>query len=84
VVFSSHNLASDGVFGEMHLVFCRNVMIYFNRDLQNRALGLFTESLVHGGFLCLGSKETLRFSQVDDRFDVVDEKARIYKKKRGA
>jgi chemotaxis protein methyltransferase CheR len=83
VVFSSHNLVSDGVFGEMHLVFCRNVLIYFNRDLQNRALGLFAESLVHGGFLCLGSKETLRFSQVADRFDVVDDKARIYKKRGG-
>jgi chemotaxis protein methyltransferase CheR len=69
------------VFGEMHLVFCRNVLIYFNRDLQNRALGLFTESLVHGGFLCLGTKEDLRFTDVADRYEVVDEKARIYKKK---
>ncbi|OGQ97165.1 MAG: chemotaxis protein CheR [Deltaproteobacteria bacterium RIFOXYD12_FULL_57_12] len=81
IVFSSHNLASDSVFGEMHLVFCRNVLIYFNRDLQNRALGLFTESLVHGGFLCLGAKEDLRFTEVSDRYEVVDLKARIYKKK---
>jgi len=81
VVFSGHNLASDSVFGEMQLVFCRNVLIYFNRDLQNRALGLFTESLVHGGFLCLGAKEDLRFTDVADQYDVVDEKARIYKKK---
>ena len=64
IVFSGHNLASDSVFGDMHLVFCRNVLIYFNRELQNRALGLFTESLVHGGFLCLGTKEDLRFSNV--------------------
>ncbi len=84
VVFSSHNLASDSVFGDMHLVFCRNVMIYFNRDLQNRALGLFTESLVHGGFLCLGTKETLKFSAVFRMFEEVDEKARIYKKTGGS
>lgn len=81
VVFSSHNLASDSMFGEMHLVFCRNVLIYFNRDLQNRALGLFTESLVHGGFLCLGTKEDLQFSDFSDRYEPVDKKARIYKKK---
>lgn len=81
VVFSGHNLATDSLFGEMHLIFCRNVLIYFNRDLQNRVLQLFTESLVHGGFLCLGSKEDLRFTDVCDRYEVVDDKARIYKKK---
>jgi chemotaxis protein methyltransferase CheR len=81
IVFSGHNLASDSVFGDMHLVFCRNVLIYFNRDLQDRALELFTESLVHGGFLCLGAKEDLQFSSVSKRYDIVDEKARIYKKK---
>ncbi len=80
VVFSSHNLAMDGVFGEMHLIFCRNVLIYFNRELQNRALNLFTESLVHGGYLCLGTKETLQFTDVSHCFDTVDSKARIYKK----
>jgi chemotaxis protein methyltransferase CheR len=81
MVFSGHNLASDSVFGDMHLVFCRNVLIYFNRELQGRALGLFTESLVHGGFLCLGTKEDLQFSSVGSRYDIVDDKARIYKKK---
>ena len=80
IVFSSHNLAMDGVFGEMHLIFCRNVLIYFNRDLQNRALTLFTDSLVHGGYLCLGTKETLQFTDVSHCYDVVDSKARIYKK----
>lgn len=80
VVFSSHNLAMDGVFGEMHLIFCRNVLIYFNRDLQNRALALFTESLVHGGYLCLGIKETLQFTDVSQCYDVVDRNARVYKK----
>jgi len=81
VVFSSHNLASDSAFGEMHLVFCRNVMIYFNRQLQNRALGLFTESLVHGGFLCLGTKEDLQFTDACGHYEAMDRKARIYKKK---
>lgn len=81
VVFSGHNLATDGVFGEMHLILCRNVLIYFNRELQERALGLFTESLVHGGFLCLGAKEDLRFSSVSWQYEVVDSKAKIYRKK---
>ena len=80
IVFSNHNLAMDGVFGEMHLIFCRNVLIYFNRALQNRALNLFTDSLVHGGFLCLGTKETLQFTDVSHCYDIVDSKARIYKK----
>lgn len=83
IVFSSHNLASDNVFGEMHLVFCRNVMIYFNRELHNRALGLFTESLVHGGFLCLGTKENMQFTNANAYYEVVDDKARIYKKRGG-
>lgn len=80
IVFSTHNLASDAAFGEMHLVFCRNVLIYFNRELQDRALGLFTESLVHGGFLCLGTKEDLRFTDAAGSYEAVDEKARVYRK----
>lgn len=79
IVFSNHNLASDSDFGEMHLVFCRNVLIYFNRELQDRAIGLFTASLVQGGFLCLGTKETLQFCRQKDYYDTVDKKARIYK-----
>jgi len=81
IVFSTHNLACDGAFGEMHLVFCRNVLIYFNRELQDMALRLFTDSLVHGGFLCLGTRETLRFSSVRDCYETVDETASIYKKR---
>lgn len=71
-VFSEHSLVSDEVFAEVQLVSCRNVLIYFDRFLQDRALRLFKESLGHGGFLGLGSKETLMFSShVDDfvRFD---------------
>jgi chemotaxis protein methyltransferase CheR len=81
VTFANHNLASDAAFGEMHLVFCRNVLIYFNRELQNRALGVIDDSLTRGGFLCLGTKEDLRFTAVADRYEVVDAGARIYKKK---
>ena len=84
VVFASHNLATDSVFGEMHLVFCRNVLIYFKRELQDRALGLFTESLVHGGFLCLGTKEDLQFSAAAGDYEALNRKARIYKRKDGA
>jgi len=83
ILFSPHNLATDGVFGEMHLIFCRNVLIYFNRELQNRVFELFYESLVPGGFLCLGSKESLRFSNVASKFELISEKEKIYRKKRG-
>lgn len=85
IVFASHNLVSDGVFAETHLIFCRNVLIYFNRELQNRVLRLFTESLVYGGFLCIGTKEDLRFSDVAEQYEIVDGAARIYRKSgRGA
>ncbi len=81
ITFASHNLATDGVFGEVHVIFCRNVLIYFDKELQNRVLGLFAESLTPGGFLCLGSKETLQFSDMADRFKVVDERAKIFQKR---
>ena len=80
VTFANHNLVTDGVFGEKHLVLCRNVLIYFNRELQSRALRLFTDSLVRGGFLCLGSKEDLQFTDVADEYEIVDAKAKIYRK----
>jgi chemotaxis protein methyltransferase CheR len=81
ITFASHNLATDGVFGEMHVIFCRNVLIYFDCELQNRVLGLFAESLAPGGFLCLGSKETLQCSDMADRFKVIDEQAKIFQKR---
>jgi chemotaxis protein methyltransferase CheR len=59
VVFSDHSLATDSAFAEVQLVSCRNVLIYFERPLQDRAIGLFRESLCHGGFLGLGAKESL-------------------------
>lgn len=62
MVFADHSLASDGVFAEMQLVSCRNVLIYFDPPLQDRALGLFADSLATDGFLGLGARETLRWS----------------------
>ncbi len=62
VVFADHSLATDSVFSEVHLVSCRNVLIYFDRALQNRAVGLFREALVHRGFLGIGPKENLSSS----------------------
>jgi chemotaxis protein methyltransferase CheR len=81
VTFARHNLAMDTSFGEMQLIVCRNVMIYFNRDLRNHVLELFWESLENGGYLCLGDKESISFTSVADRFEVVDEEARIYRKR---
>ena len=80
ITFANHNLVTDGVFTEAHLILCRNVLIYFDRQLQDRVLTLFRDSLVRGGFLCLGTKETLQFSGVKDDFVAVDEKAKIYKR----
>jgi chemotaxis protein methyltransferase CheR len=80
ITFADHSLATDAVFSETHLVSCRNVLIYFNRGLQDRALGLFHESLAHRGFLGLGSKETLDFSAYSDRFETVSRPDRIYRK----
>lgn len=79
-VFSDHSLVSDAVFAEAHLVCCRNVMIYFNRELQDRAVGLFKESLVRKGYLGLGAKESLHFSAHADAFKQFVQGERIYQK----
>lgn len=79
VLFSVHNLASDGVFNEFQLISCRNVLIYFNTELQKKVIELFYNSLANFGFLCLGSKETLRNNEVG-RFKIVDKKNNIYQK----
>jgi len=79
-VFSDHSLVSDAVFAEAHLVCCRNVMIYFNRELQDRAVGLFKESLVRKGFLGLGAKESLHFSAHSADFKQFAQGERIYQK----
>ena len=82
VTFANHNLVIDGVFAEMHLVLCRNVLIYFDRTLQDRVLTLVRDSLCHQGFLCLGIKESLQFSQVKDDFVKVVPRERIYQYKK--
>jgi chemotaxis protein methyltransferase CheR len=79
VLFSAHNLASDGVFNEFQLISCRNVLIYFNTELQKKVIELFYNSLASFGFLCLGSKETLRSEEIG-RFKVIDKKNNIYQK----
>jgi chemotaxis protein methyltransferase CheR len=81
IVFSDHNLAQDSSFGEMDIIICRNVLIYFDKKLQNRALSLFSESLVPDGFLCLGSKESIRFADCASQFRDVAAEHRIYRKK---
>lgn len=81
IVFSDHCLASDAVFAEVHLISCRNVLIYFGRELQDRAIGLFKNSLPRNGFLGLGAKESLRFSTHVDDFTAFDAKERIYRRR---
>ncbi|HQX89785.1 MAG: protein-glutamate O-methyltransferase CheR [Moraxellaceae bacterium] len=81
VIFADHDLATDQVFGEMQVVLCRNVLIYFNKELQKHVFRLFKDSLDIAGYLCLGSKESLRFSGCADAFDIIEEKQRIYKKR---
>jgi len=80
ITFANHNLVSDQVFGEMHLILCRNVMIYFDKKLQERVLNLFDQSLIRGGFLCLGGRESLRFSSLSEKYERLDSKNRIYRK----
>ncbi len=80
VVFGTHNLVSDASFNEFHVILCRNVMIYFRRELQERVHGLFHESLVTFGFLGLGRSEAVRFSAYKDCYDTVDAKERVFRK----
>lgn len=80
ITFADHSLATDNVFAETHFISCRNVLIYFNRELQDRALGLFHESLANRGFLGLGTKESLEFTAYAGRFEPVARPERIYRK----
>lgn len=80
VTFADHSLSTDSVFSETHLVSCRNVMIYFNKRLQDRVFGLFHESLCHRGFLALGSKESIDFSAYAGQFEPLVKRERIYRK----
>ncbi|HEX7367838.1 MAG TPA: CheR family methyltransferase [Pelobium sp.] len=79
-LFSVHNLNSDGVFNEFQLVICRNVLIYFNLELQTKVINLLVDSLCVFGFLCLGSKEVIRNDELQQRLKVIDKKQNIYQK----
>jgi chemotaxis protein methyltransferase CheR len=83
IVFSDHSLATDTVFAEVHFVSCRNVLIYFNQTLQNRAIGLFRDSLCRKGFLGLGAKESLLFTAHADAFAEISRDDRLFQKKDG-
>lgn len=80
IVWANHNLVTDSDFAETHLVVCRNVLIYFNEKLQSKVHRTFHSSLVNGGILCLGNKESLRFTDFSSHFQEVDKKQKIYKK----
>ncbi len=80
ITFANHNLVSDSSFGEMNIIICRNVLIYFNKSLQNHVLNLFDESLIQNGFLCMGSKESLMFSEIRDKFSDFEKKEKVFKK----
>jgi chemotaxis protein methyltransferase CheR len=79
-VFADHSLATDSVFGEMHVISCRNVLIYFDHALQERALRLMADSLCRRGFLGLGNRETLQFSEQQAAFTEVVPLQRWYQK----
>jgi chemotaxis protein methyltransferase CheR len=81
IVFAAHNLAVDADFGEMNLILCRNVMIYFKQPLKERVLGLFDSSLVLGGFICLGTKESLDYRHIADRYEEIKPRTQIYRKR---
>lgn len=81
ILFSDHSLATDWAFAEVQLVSCRNVLIYFERPLKDRALSVISAALCARGFLGLGSKEALAFSRYADDYEAVDSRERIYRSK---
>ena len=81
IVFSEHNLVTDNVFTEVHMIICRNVLIYFNRRLQNRVMKLFHDSLMEEGILGIGSKESVDYSRFGDAFEHINKNRKIYIKK---
>lgn len=81
ITFANHNLVTDGVFGEMNLVLCRNVLIYFNRALQDRVLRLLMDSLVSRGILCIGRRENILHSAIDNDVEPLNHSLRIYRRR---
>lgn len=80
IIFAQHNLVTDFSFNSFQLIFCRNVLIYFNKDLQNRVLKLFDDSLELNGFLALGTKENIRFSTIANDYKSVIGREKIWRK----
>jgi chemotaxis protein methyltransferase CheR len=80
ILFSQHNLVTDDVFSEVHMILCRNVLIYFSPELQGRALGLVRRGLVRRGILVLGTKESMEFTDAKDSFEILHKDERIYRK----
>ncbi|MGC3943539.1 MAG: protein-glutamate O-methyltransferase CheR [Chryseolinea sp.] len=80
LVLATHNLVSDGTFNEFQLILCRNVMIYFDKALQDRAMNLFYDSLETLGYLALGSKETIKFTSMAHKFKQLENRERIWRK----
>jgi chemotaxis protein methyltransferase CheR len=80
VVWAQHNLVQDRAFNEFNVILCRNVMIYFDRTLQNRVHRLFYESLERFGILCLGNKESIRFTEFEDRYEELDPHEKLFRR----
>lgn len=80
IVFAKHNLVTDSSFNQFHAILCRNVMIYFNKELQNRVHNLFSESLSLGGFLGLGNREGVKFTCHEHCYAEVDSTEKLYRK----
>ncbi|RUL50904.1 CheR family methyltransferase [Lysinibacillus antri] len=80
LVFAQHNLVTDSSFNEFHVILCRNVLIYFNRELQNKVHQLFYDSLGMFGVLCLGNKESINYTNMNDYYEVISQSQKIYKK----
>ena len=81
IVWANHNLVTDSVFAEVHMILCRNVLIYFDKYLQNKVQKLFYNSLINGGILCLGAKESIRFTDFHEKYIELDEKQKILKRR---
>lgn len=80
VVFSDHNLVSDNVFSEMNLIICRNVLIYFNKTLKARVFQLFSDSLIRGGYLCLGTKENYLDIRAEKDYELIQPGLKVFRK----
>jgi chemotaxis protein methyltransferase CheR len=82
VVFSLHNLVTDHSFAEFNVILCRNVLIYFDKNLQAKVHSLFYSSLATFGILCLGSKESMRFSPYEEKYEQLNGREKIFRKAR--